>query len=452
MRALKFIAYFFFLSVAWMAFAPSTRAQWVCHVVENGYADTQQGSPFYGTYVFTALSCKGNNAIAAAIVNSLQGLPGYSIAFLISHDGGATWNIENQGLPAASWEHVPIIRKIVPVDSLHIFAFGDTDLLVRSTNGGGMWQQLSTPTKDSIADLSFSDSLHGIMVVADSQGTYITTDGGINWLPGLFSSTLGWQCHDYGNGKYRIFKSYTGVVYTTTNNWNTVDSTNPIIPDSAEQLLYPFAWCSFADDTLLAYGGHLPSNGGLFPAIAKSTNGGTNWTLVSNDTTFRDGASTGVVYSLSDISRDTIIGGLNYKVNTCIWSTDRGNSWKLDTLILKDSKVGVGKTFGIGFNAEGDLLAAVSVLDGIAPALIMGIQSSDGIPSPIIAPSEFEIYPNPATNKISVAGINGPFNILDPLGRTYSVLKNGNTLDVSALPSGVYFISDGHTGAKFIKE
>ncbi len=61
-------------------------------------------------------------------------------------------------------------------------------------------------------------------------------------------------------------------------------------------------------------------------------------------------------------------------------------------------------------------------------------------------------YPNPATSSISITNSNGPLSILDPLGRSYEVKQTGNTLDVSALPSGVYFVSDGHTRAKFVKE
>ena len=66
--------------------------------------------------------------------------------------------------------------------------------------------------------------------------------------------------------------------------------------------------------------------------------------------------------------------------------------------------------------------------------------------------STLSIFPNPAANSITVASANGTILILDPLGRNYSVPKNGNMLDISSLPSGVHFVSDGVSRAKFVKE
>ncbi len=66
--------------------------------------------------------------------------------------------------------------------------------------------------------------------------------------------------------------------------------------------------------------------------------------------------------------------------------------------------------------------------------------------------SNVVIYPDPAINSIIVLSEVGQLSILDPLGRSYAIKQTGNTLDISALPSGVYFVSDGHSRAKFVKE
>jgi hypothetical protein len=55
-------------------------------------------------------------------------------------------------------------------------------------------------------------------------------------------------------------------------------------------------------------------------------------------------------------------------------------------------------------------------------------------------------------NSITIASSAGPFSIFDPLGRSYEVKQTGNTLEVSSLPPGVYFVSDGHSRVKFVKE
>jgi hypothetical protein len=79
------------------------------------------------------------------------------------------------------------------------------------------------------------------------------------------------------------------------------------------------------------------------------------------------------------------------------------------------------------------------------------------IPIGIVAPpasmaDAVTIYPNPSTNSITITSSIGPISILDPLGRSYDVRQAGNTLDISSLPSGVYFVSDGCTRAKFVKK
>ncbi len=66
--------------------------------------------------------------------------------------------------------------------------------------------------------------------------------------------------------------------------------------------------------------------------------------------------------------------------------------------------------------------------------------------------STFSIYPDPAINNIFVTSPFGPLTIVDPLGRIYAVHQTGNTIDISSLPSGVYFVSDGVNRAKFVKE
>ncbi len=62
------------------------------------------------------------------------------------------------------------------------------------------------------------------------------------------------------------------------------------------------------------------------------------------------------------------------------------------------------------------------------------------------------VYPNPANSFIMVTYFSEPLAIVDPLGRNYKLPRTGTILDISSLPPGVYFMSDGHLHSKFVKE
>jgi hypothetical protein len=66
------------------------------------------------------------------------------------------------------------------------------------------------------------------------------------------------------------------------------------------------------------------------------------------------------------------------------------------------------------------------------------------------------LFPNPARDVLHVEG-SGTVQVLDALGRAYTVPNHDGTLDISALPAGVYYVSDeraerGKLHAKFVKE
>ncbi|MCR5064616.1 MAG: C10 family peptidase [Bacteroidales bacterium] len=64
------------------------------------------------------------------------------------------------------------------------------------------------------------------------------------------------------------------------------------------------------------------------------------------------------------------------------------------------------------------------------------------------------LYPNPATNSVTVNGLNGVAVIFDIMGRQVkSIALNGDsaTIDISNLPNGLYIIRSGNTSIKFMK-
>jgi hypothetical protein len=85
------------------------------------------------------------------------------------------------------------------------------------------------------------------------------------------------------------------------------------------------------------------------------------------------------------------------------------------------------------------------------------LTSSSGVNTATISQDNFTIFPNPASGELQIIGAqSGEVHLFDLLGREVlhgMIPENGSlTLDVSFLPSGLYFVNDGITQAKFVKE
>tara|TARA_B100000809_G_C14749730_1_gene391674 strand:- start:134 stop:592 length:459 start_codon:yes stop_codon:yes gene_type:complete len=71
--------------------------------------------------------------------------------------------------------------------------------------------------------------------------------------------------------------------------------------------------------------------------------------------------------------------------------------------------------------------------------------------------TRFSIYPSPVKDKLFIQGLSNPskVSIYNVLGKEVLSIKNTNTINVQALPSGVYMIrlSEGvrQTNRKFVK-
>ena len=74
---------------------------------------------------------------------------------------------------------------------------------------------------------------------------------------------------------------------------------------------------------------------------------------------------------------------------------------------------------------------------------------------PVAADSAFGLYPNPATNSVTIHTASTTVTLYDMTGRTVlsREARNGNTtIDISSLPQGVYFLKTATHTAKLIKK
>jgi hypothetical protein len=407
---MKYLSFFIVL-IAWVAFALPTRAQFICQVTapyETGLDTGIQAS------IYTALGCNGNDCTAATLSTVFYGdTGGYQIFFLHSVDGGLTWKLQNPGLPLQNGENVAIFN-IQQIDSLNVIATGNADLVMHTSDGGATWQKQKLPTTNPIQDVSFSDSLHGIIVTSDTPvAIFVTSDGGNNWTPNSFLRIGAWQCHDYGQGKYRLFINTSGVTYTTTDNFQTVDSTGPIYLNDSGLIDYSYepAYCNFgAGDTMIAYGVHWSSGfANNYPVITRTTDGGAHWNTVYDDTNeFITAAQV-----MSDINRDTIVvgtGGVDAQTrDKILFSTDRGVTWHMDTLIFTDTNFTAGfdvfygyNAYGIALNPKGDLVGAYSWSTHFS-SMIIGVPGVAGVNTDNSTSSnQTQIYPNPFSQSTQI--------------------------------------------------
>ncbi len=427
------------------AFFSPARAQFLCNVTVG----KNIGANLYISYA--SLTCDGNDCMVAA-----KTLPDTSygfghVAFLRSVDGGHAWLVQNPGIA----DSLSAITGIDQIGSSNIVAYGFNDpmgtpyaLLLRTTDGGAIWQREAVPTAYQIDDVSFFNSMDGVLAAAG--GPFITYDGGAHWDTIPFSSGAVEQCHDYGGGMYRGFRWYTGEVYTTRDGGLTFDSTGPIVTDPGRGSLYFYENCAFGHgDTMLAYGWHRLSSSEGYPCIARTTDGGHLWVSVFDDAT----GITGNVTSISDLNRDTIVAGVTGWRNLALWSTDNGATWEVDSLICSDTNL--YQSDGIGLNTEGELVGAFNHFVSGQPvmnSLIIGEHVSSGVVLKRVTKSLVQLFPNPAMASVTLTGAEAgcKANLLDMIGREVLHAKvpvSGSlTLDVSHLPRGIYMAMMEHDG------
>ena len=101
-----------------------------------------------------------------------------------SSDGGVHWQVRNQKAYTAK------LSSIGFADAKLGYAGGEGGLLLLTTDGGAIWQQLPALFSESVLDLSFADAQHGIVLT--TAALLYTADGGRSWqsLPSSTSPEL----------------------------------------------------------------------------------------------------------------------------------------------------------------------------------------------------------------------------------------------------------------------
>jgi len=357
-------------------------------------------------------------------------------------DGGLNWTAQD---PFGALE----LRSVFFFNAGTGLVCGYNGTIIKTTNGGFNWNVIPSGTSTQLLALSFYNNLAGICCGNSGTSLY-TTNGGDNWSAGypqgylvtFYSAFMVSPTKGYCAGVNTIFSP---LVAKTTNggaNW----TYSSFMVNNNEATVYGIYF--FNDQNGIVVSNLWNGQGG----ISMTSNGGVNWT------------SQIFAYGLLGVDFPVQTTGYCVGLNgTIMKSTDGGYNWSAQTSnssATLSSVFFIDSLYGYAVGGAGTLLKTIN-------GGLTGISEWDNkIPSDFHL---FQNYPNPfnTTTKIQFAipplkgvrGMNTMLIIYDVLGREVTTLVNQELKpgsyevewDGSNYPSGVYFyklISDSFTETK----
>jgi photosystem II stability/assembly factor-like uncharacterized protein len=429
-------------------------------------------------YCIDALSCDGDNCMACGRkVDSVA--EESSTVFWQSKDGGKTWIMQNSGLPGSpSATSLTSVNFIQHIDPLNVISAGtrryykaagelpDSIQFLHTSDGGSTWGLENIHVNGVPRSINFYDSLTGMMIVQEDllygQGTVFygegsykaltTSDGGCHWNSINVKLTSGGpKCFAFGKSSFKILTSWHGPILSTEDNWKTIDTSGLLIKNDRSNN-FRIINCNFiGSDTVIAYGYNVfdtskrgdPRNRAI---IARSFDGGKTW---GEPQVFAQG-SIFEITTMTKLHHDTLLAG-GISTNKLLMSTDRGMTWREDSLNIIDTTYLAAGTYHMEFTGTGNPLAIYTYMnnygvESVPSIIIRGELPKAGVEWDHLISYTDRIFPNPATTTLNIANLEEPkpFWILDILGRN---VLSGMLLDhsaqivnISSLSSGIYYV------------
>ncbi|MFL2570289.1 MAG: YCF48-related protein [Parvicellaceae bacterium] len=339
----------------------------------------------------------------------LMAEPNFSL-FSLTPSISTLWETQNGG---ANW------RQIEGNNSGMLSSLNMTSLYVKDTSnlflGGHGWFYSSTIVEYN------NSTWNGNLALSTSVSSY---DAGVTDMD--FHNGLGLATT---NGQYILRSTDFGVTWDTINaGIGNFDPNNPwsgtnTVLTSIEII-----------DASTAYAGYRYNDGDFTMGLLKTIDGGLTWdfdmgsaTFAYPDFTCLSSTQNGTVYSGGVInSGGTPSQGIIFESSSnLLW-----DYYYFDEAIYNISSNGLNQTFAVGEN-------------GFLVTNSQAITSIDQSPSEL----DFMVYPNPVQEQLIVeftTEINGELILYDAAmkqtGITLKVSKLNNTIDVSRLPKGLYYL------------
>lgn len=293
----------------------------------------------------------------------------------------------------------------------------ETATIDKTTDGGFLWtnifsQHVFPPSAyfknaAGLYAIAFADSLHGY--ACGDQGLILqTTDGGVTWNEMPSDYTFDDQGIDllsdvaYPDTNHAIIASSDGsvLVYLPKGILSLPNITYPHFSPTAAPKSFDITWD--------------PVSGATRYSISVTTSDYPNY---GDTTVARDSNVTSNFYHLSnliDTAPPPQTGGRQYEIHLQ------------------------------AFNATNE--------SNVAHRTFIVYQSSGVVLVPEDVADRLDIYPNPATNWLTVGGFSRHLIIYDALGREHFCIWDSGKLNIGNLPMGIYYVSDGTHRARFVKE
>ncbi len=251
---------------------------------------------------------------------------------LRSANNGASW-IEADSINLISKKNFDrTLFSIQMIDSLTGYACGNQATMLKTTDGGKVWNQILTGFSSAIYySVSFTDSQNGI-AVGDKEGDGFiirTTDGGLSWEPYQGLKNLFNPNNKSNPLEYYYFKLFAisnfsgsgfsavgsnGIVIRTEDYGNSWLNLFSGTTDYINEIYFTDAMNGWAVGGFYAF-----SAASGVAKIYKTTNGGASWI-----STYK---STGIANELFFINEKVGYVTLFNLDNSLLKTTDAGNSW-----------------------------------------------------------------------------------------------------------------------------
>lgn len=344
-------------------------------------------------------------------------------ACIVTDDGGQTFQSYPTGLStlkSANW-----------VSGVGIFVTGPNGAISKSLNSGQSWIPLSTSTTETLEATSFFSNGQGIAV--GTSGKIMTYAGGTSWNSSASGTSANLRSVSSIGSSKAVAVGENGTILRSTDSGANWSSTTSPVSNKLNHVV-------FADSLT----GYIAAENGV---LLLSTDGGASWnvTLAGVDVSFTSVA----VSRTGDTAWAVSNSGVIYK------STNKGSTWGRYSKGSTNDNTGATykSTRGYVGGKGGDL----KMFDAGADT------SSIGIKENISIGSNFELYPNPSSDRFTFSfDISGTsdvsYYICDINGRRVSPMieKENNagsfysTVSVADLRQGIYFLHVSTAGGEFV--